>query len=143
MREVVPTKRIGGRRRNATKTRRGKGAQGSLTLHSRDVTVRSHNCQKRREQVTVNPLLESVFIHRGISGPSAATAVFGPPQKNQNTYPMNMKTIGATALLALAGTMLAPTHSNAALAYNDGDLILGSAARQRVTKSTSAKPRRS
>ena len=38
---------------------------------------------------------------------------------------MNIQKIGTTALLALAGVLLAPTHSNAALAYADGDLILG------------------
>lgn len=37
---------------------------------------------------------------------------------------MNIKTIGTTALLALAG-VFAPSTSNAALAYTDGDLILG------------------
>ncbi len=38
---------------------------------------------------------------------------------------MNIQKIGTTALLALAGALLAPSHANAALIYNDGDLILG------------------
>ena len=38
---------------------------------------------------------------------------------------MNIKTIGSTALLALAGALLAPSNANAALAYTDGDLFLG------------------
>ena len=38
---------------------------------------------------------------------------------------MNIKSIGSTALLALAGALLAPSNANAALAYTDGDLFLG------------------
>ncbi len=38
---------------------------------------------------------------------------------------MNIKSIGTTALLALAGALLAPSNANAAIAYTDGDLFLG------------------
>ena len=105
--------------------RRAEDLQASLLLHSEGVTRFSQDCKEWREQVTVNPLSKANFIHRCVSGPSAATAVFGTSEKPKNTQLMNIKTIGTTALLALAGALLAPSTSNAALAYTDGDLFLG------------------